>query len=158
VTTWQTTSEIHMNKSFIGAAAVALGILASFGAQAQSDGTSVAVTAERQSYRMGVNEFSEFANTYVLTNGQVARFIQRGNHYYVQLKDSARVVPGFENGGPRTVSTRLRPVGPNAFVTDSGAELTFHDHAEEVRISGFERLPAARVAANSTNVQMVARR
>ncbi|WP_338767246.1 hypothetical protein [Massilia sp. METH4] len=155
-----------MNKSFIGAAAVVLGLLAPFAAQAQTqaqrqaqaDQASVSVTAPRQSYTPGVGEFNEFANTYVLTNGQAAQFVQRGNHYYVQLKDSVRSMQRSEHNGLKIVSTRLRPVGPGAFVTDSGAELTFHDHGDEVRISSFERLPAARVAANETKVQMIARR
>lgn len=151
-----------MNKSFIGAAAVVLSILAPFAAQAQNqaqqDQTSVAVTAPRQTYALGVGEFDEFANTYVLTNGQVARFTQRGNHYYVQLKDSNRTLQRDDGSGRRIEATRLRPVGPGAFVTDSGAELSFRDHGDEVKISGFELLPAARVAANQSNVQMIARR
>lgn len=150
-----------MNKSFIGAAAVVLSILAPFGAvqaQTQADQASVAVTAPRQTYALGVGEFDEFANTYVLTNGQVARFTQRGNHYYVQLKDSNRTLQRDDGSGRKIVATRLRPVGPGAFVTDSGAELSFRDHGDEVKISGFELLPAARVAANETNVQMIARR
>ena len=153
-----------MNKSIIGAAAVVLAILSPFAA-AQSpqpsqarDQASVSVTAPRQSYTPGANEFTEFANAYALTNGQVARFVQRGNHYYVQLKDTLRTMQRADSTARSIASTRLRPVGPGAFVTDSGAELTFHDHGDEVRISGFERLPEARVAANEVNVQMIARR
>lgn len=151
-----------MNKSFIGAAALALSILAPFSAQAQApaqpDQASVAVTAPRQSYTLGIGEFNEFANTYVLSNGQVAQFTQRGNHYFVQLKDSYRSQQRADGTAQRMVSTRLRAIGPGAFVTDSGAELSFRDHGDEVTINGFERLPAARVAANLTNVQMIARR
>lgn len=162
-----------MNKSFIGAAAIVLGILAPFAAaqaqtqaqsqaqtqaQSQSDQASVSVTAPRQSYTLGANEFSEFANTYALSNGQVAQFVQRGNHYYVQLKDTLRSMQRADGGSGKLVPTRLRPIGPGAFVTDSGAELSFRDHGDEVRISGFERLPDARVAASEINVQMIARR
>ncbi|QBE64339.1 hypothetical protein [Pseudoduganella lutea] len=152
-----------MNKSIIGAAAVILAILSPFAAaqapasQAQ-DQASVSVTAPRQSYTLGVNEFSEFANSYSLSNGQVARFVQRGNHYYVQLKDTLREMQRADSSVRTIVSTRLRPIGPGTFVTDSGAELTFRDHGDEVRISGFERLPQSRVAANDVNVQMIARR
>jgi hypothetical protein len=154
-----------MKKSFIGAAAIVLSILAPFAAaqeatqiQAQPDQATVAVTAPRATYALGANEFSEFANTYALSNGQVAQFVQRGNHYYVQLKDTLRSMQRAENSSRKMVSTRLRPVGPGAFVTDSGAELSFRDNGDEVRISGFERLPEARVAANQMNVQMIARR
>lgn len=160
-----------MKKSFIGAAVV-LSILipaaaqaqaqtqsqAQSPAQAQSDQASIAVTAPRQSYVLGVDEFTEFANAYALSNGQVAQFVQRGNHYYVQLKDTLRALRRAESSGQPLTATRLRPVGPGAFVTDSGAELTFRDNGEEVKISGFERLPQARVAANELNVQMIARR
>jgi hypothetical protein len=147
-----------MHKSFIGAAAVALGIIASFPAQAHSDQPSVPVTAARQAYTPGAGEFSEFAHTYALANGQVAQFTQRGNHYYVQLKSAHRPLHREDATGRKFLSTRLRPVGPGAFVTDSGAELTFRDSGEEVRIDGFERLPDARVAASETNVLMIARR
>jgi hypothetical protein len=149
-----------MKKSIIGAAVI-LGFLIPAAAQAQSqaqDQASVSVTAPRQSYTLGVDEFRDFANTYSLSNGQVAQFVQRGNHYYVHLKDTLRSMQRSENSVQRPAATRLRPIGPGAFVTDSGAELTFRDHGEEVRISGFERLPAARVAANQTDVLMVARR
>lgn len=151
-----------MNKSIIGAAAVVLSILAPFAAQAQtqapSDQASVSVTAPRQSYSLGAGEFNDFANTYTLSNGQVAQFTQRGNHYYVQLKGTNRELQRDERIGQKLASTRLRPIGPGAFVTDSGAELTFADQGDEVTISGFERLPDARVAAHQTNVQMIARR
>ena len=151
-----------MNKSFIGAAAIAFSILAPFSAQAQApvqpDQASIAVTAPRQSYSLGVGEFNEFANTYVLSNGQVAQFTQRGNHYFVQLKDSYRSQQRADGSAQRVVATRLRATGPGAFVTDSGAELSFRDNGDEVRISGFERLPEARVAVNQMNVQMIARR
>ncbi|GGX76789.1 hypothetical protein GJV26_17035 [Massilia dura] len=151
-----------MKKSFIGAAVV-LSFLIPAAAQAQSpaqaqDQASISVTAPRQSYTLGANEFTEFANMYALSNGQVAQFVQRGNHYYVQLKDTVRSMQRAENSTKKMVATRLRPVGPGAFVTDSGAELSFRDNGEEVRISGFERLPDARVAAAQTNVLMVARR
>jgi hypothetical protein len=76
----------------------------------------------------------------------------------VQLKNTVRSMQRAENSTQKVVATRLRPVGPGAFVTDSGAELTFRDNGEEVRISGFERLPEARVAAAQTNVLMIARR
>ena len=151
-----------MNKSFIGAAAVVLSILAPFSAQAQTqaqaDQASVAVTASRQSYTLGAGEFSDFANAYKLSNGQVAQFTQRGNHYYVQLKGTYRELQRDERNGRKPGATRLRAVGPGAFVTDSGAELSFRDQGDEVTISGFERLPDARVAANQRNVQMIARR
>ena len=147
-----------MNKTFIGAAAIVLGTLAAFAAPAYADQPSVAVTAARQAYTPGAGEFSEFAHTYALGNGQVAQFTQRGNHYYVQLKSSYRPLRREDLTGQKFVSTRLRPVGPGAFVTDGGAELTFRDSGEELRISGFERLPDARVAANERNVQMIARR
>ena len=151
-----------MNKSFIGAAAVVFSVLASFSVQAetrpQADQASVAVTAPRQSYTLGAGEFSEFANAYKLSNGQVAQFTQRGNHYYVQLKGTYRELQRDERSGQHQVATRLRAVGPGAFVTDGGAELTFREQGDEVAISGFERLPDARVAANQTNVQMIARR
>lgn len=151
-----------MNKSFIGAAAVVLSILAPFSAQAQApapaDQPSVAVTAPRQSYTLGASEFNEFANAYTLSNGQVAQFTQRGNHYYVQLKGTYRELQRDERGAQPPASTRLRAVGPGAFVTDSGAELTFREQGDEVTINGFERLADARVAANQTNVQMIARR
>lgn len=151
-----------MNKSFIGAAAVVLSILAPFAAQAQApvqaDQPSVAVTAPRHSYTLGAGEFNEFANAYVLDNGQVAQFTQRGNHYFVQLKNSYRTLQRDEGSAKQFVSTRLRATGPGTFVTDSGAELSFRDHGDEVTISGFERLPDARVAANQTRVQMIARR
>lgn len=147
-----------MNKSCIGAAAIALGMLASFAAQAHADQPSVAVTAARQAYTPGVGEFSEFAHGYALANGQVAQFTQRGNHYYVQLKSSYRPLHREDATGQKFLSTRLRPVGPGAFVTDDGAELTFRDNGEEVLISGFERLPHAVVAASERNVQMIARR
>ncbi len=151
-----------MKKSFIGAAVV-LSFLIPAAAQAQSpaqtqDQASISVTAPRQSYTLGANEFTEYANMYALSNGQVAQFVQRGNHYYVQLKDTVRSMQRAENSTRKMVATRLRPVGPGAFVTDSGAELSFRDNGEEVRISGFERLPEARVAAAQTNVLMVARR
>jgi hypothetical protein len=151
-----------MNKSFIGAAAVVLSILAPFAAQAQtqaaSDQASVSVTAPRQAYSLGAGEFNDFANTYKLSNGQVAQFTQRGNHYYVQLKDTNRELQRAERTGQKLPATRLRPIGPGAFVTDSGAELAFRGEGEEVTINGFERLPDARVAARQTNVQMIARR
>ncbi|MBB3220555.1 hypothetical protein [Pseudoduganella umbonata] len=151
-----------MNKSFIGAAAVVLSILAPFSAQAQTqaqaDQASVAVTAPRQSYTLGAGEFNDFANAYKLSNGQVAQFTQRGNHYYVQLKGSYRDLQRDEGSVQKPLAARLRAVGPGAFVTDSGAELSFRDEGDEVTINGFERLPAARVAANQVNVQMIARR
>ncbi|WP_338767255.1 hypothetical protein [Massilia sp. METH4] len=147
-----------MNKSFIGAAAIAIGVLASFAAQAHSDKASVPVTAARQAYTPGAGEFTEFANTYALANGQVVQFTQRGNHYYVQLKSAYRPLHREDGTGQKFLSTRLRPVGPGAFVTDGGAQLTFRDGGDEVRIDGFERLPEARVAANERNVQMIARR
>lgn len=155
-----------MKKLFIGAV-VAFGTLAPFAAvqaqaqepaQARPDQASVAVTAPRPSYSPAAGEFAEFANTYALGNGQVARFVQRGNHYYVQLQDSLRALQRADNSSRSPVSTRLHPVGPGVFVTDSGAELTFREHGDEVAISGFERLPQARVAAAQTGVQMVARR
>lgn len=153
-----------MKKSLIGAAVV-LGMLAPLAtvhAQEPStvrpDGASVAVTAPRPSYTPGAGEFAEFANTYALGNGQVARFVQRGNHYHVQLEDSLRALQRADSSGRSIVSTRLHPVGPGAFVTDSGAELRFGEHGDEVAISGFERLPRARVAGAQTDVRMVARR
>ena len=106
----------------------------------------------------GAGEFNEFAHAYALANGQVAQFTQRGNHYYVQLKGTYRELQRDERNGRKPGATRLRAVGPGAFVTDSGAELSFRDQGDEVTINGFERLPDARVAANQVNVKMIARR
>lgn len=150
-----------MNISLVGAAVVALGIFAALPTQAQSQPSgqaSVTVTAPHQSYTPGAGEFRDFANTYVLGNGQVVQFAQRGNHYYVQLKSAYRPLHREDRTGQQFVATRLRPVGPGAFVTDSGATLTFGDGGEEVAITGFERLPEARVAAGQANVLVVARR
>lgn len=153
-----------MKKSIISAAVV-LAFLIPAAAQAQNQApsqaqgeASVSVTAPRQTYTPGAGEFNDYANTYSLSNGQVAHFTQRGNHYFVQLKNSYRALQREEANGGRPVTTRLRPVGPGAFVTDSGAELTFRDSGDEVTINSFERLPDARVAARQTGVQMIARR
>jgi hypothetical protein len=149
---------LDMKKSFIGMAAIVLGNLASLSAQADTGQASVAVTAARQTYTPAAGEFSAFAHGYALANGQVAQFTQRGNHYYVQLKSAYRALHREDATGQKFLSTRLRPAGPGAFVTDDGAELTFRDDGEELRISGFERLPDARVAASERNVLMIARR
>jgi hypothetical protein len=149
-----------MKHTIIGAA-VALSFLVAGIAQAapqsQTD-ASVAVTAPRATYALGASEFNDFANAYALSNGQVAKFTQQGNHYFIQLKSTLRSMQRDESNGQRIVSTRLRPVGPGRFVTDTGAELQFREQGDEVTISNFERLPSAKVAANVSNVMMIARR
>lgn len=151
-----------MKKSFIGAAAALSMIVAALvpaAAQAQSDQASVPVKAPRTAtYALGANEFTDYANVYKLSNGQVAKFTQQGNHYFVQLKRSLRDMQRDESMGQMGVAARLRPVGPGQFVTDSGAQLQFRAEGDEVAIDNFERLPAAKVAASQVNVQMIARR
>jgi hypothetical protein len=151
--------ETTMKNSIISAvlAIATLGTTIAAHAQGPAD-QSVAVPAQRSNYALGVSEFTEYANSYALTNGQVATFTQRGNHYFVQLKSSLRSQQRDDSNGLRPATIRLRPVGPGAFVTDSGAHMTFRDHGEEVTINNFERLPEARVAVNDLNVQMIARR
>jgi hypothetical protein len=149
--------EKPMKKSLIGMAVV-VSILVPAAALAQPAEPSVPVSAARTSYALGAGEFAGYATTYALKNGQVVQFAQRGNHYFVQLKSSARALHREDATGQQYVSTRLRPIGPGTFVTDGGAELTFAQDGEELRISHFERLPEARVAAAQTNVMMVARR
>ncbi|WP_145648846.1 hypothetical protein [Pseudoduganella lurida] len=151
-----------MKKSIISAALAIATFGATFAVQAQSPAQpdqSVAVPGPaRGTYALGVSEFTEFANSYALTNGQVATFTQRGNHYFVQLKSSLRSQQRDDSNGMRPATVRLRPIGPGAFVTDGGAYMTFRDSGEEVTINNFERLPDARVAVNDLNVQMIARR
>jgi hypothetical protein len=154
-------------KNTLISASVALGILVAavlpVAAHAQTDQASVPVKAARTAgtaatYTMPSNEFADYANTYRLSNGQVATFTQQGNHYFVQLKGSLAALQRDQSKGQIGIATRLRPIGPGQFVTDSGALLQFRNEGEEVAIDNFERLPAARVAASQVNVQMIARR
>ncbi|QGZ39802.1 hypothetical protein IP92_02113 [Pseudoduganella flava] len=158
-----------MKNSFISASAavsILVAALVPAAAHAQNDAPTVPVKAARtattattaSTYAMQANEFADYANTYRLSNGQVAKFTQQGNHYFVQLKSSLAALQRDESKGPVGISTKLRPIGPGQFVTDSGTQLQFRNDGEEVVIDNFERLPAAKVAASQVNVQMIARR
>lgn len=148
-----------MKKSFISAAA-AIAILGTIAVPAvHAQDTSVPVPAPaRSSYAPGAAEFLDYAHTYQLSNGQVAEFTQQGSRYYVQVKGSLEALKREQSRGHATGVTQLRPVGPGAFVTDKGTQLRFADEGEQVAISNFERLPAAKVAVAAINVQMIARR
>ncbi len=150
-----------MKKSIIGATAalciLSAGLVSAAG-QSQPD-QSIAVPAPaRSTYTLGANEFTEYAYAYQLSNGQVARFSQQGNHYYVVLKGSLDMLKRDESFGHAGTPTRLRPIGPGLFVTDKGTQMRFADQGDQVTISNFERLPAAKVASASRDVQMIARR
>lgn len=150
-----------MKKSIIGATAalciLSAGLVSAAG-QSQPD-QSISVSAPRATYALGANEFVDYAHVYQLSNGQVARFTQQGNHYFVQLKGSLEALKRDESFGHAAgTPTRLRPVGPGQFVTDKGTQMRFADEGEQVTISNFERLPAAKVASMSRDVQMIARR
>lgn len=91
---------------------------------------------------VGKVPFDDYANSYLLSNGQKIKFIQNGQLYYVQVDNGKRV--------------RIRAVSPQEFVTDAGAQIIFRDYGDEVGINNFASLPMAK--ALSPNTTMVARR
>ena len=88
------------------------------------------------------SQLAEYANAYRLSNGQLLRFTQSGNHFYTQVDNSRRV--------------RIMPVANNEFVSEQGARIVFSQYGDEVGVSNFEKLPMAQILP--ANTMGVARR
>jgi hypothetical protein len=138
-----------MKKSFIAAVA-ALSLtgmtVAIAGPQSLEDAAkagSVQISKGAGHYQLGVAEFNNYAYTYKMDNGQVVRFSEVGNRYYVELK-----------GEPRT---RLLPTAEGKFSTAQGADFSFTDFGDTVAITNFHRLPMS-VALAPVEGPVVARR
>ncbi|MEV4783412.1 gel scht [Burkholderia sp. LMU1-1-1.1] len=129
-----------MKKTLFSIAAAAL-VLTSMSA-ARADDSSVQIKAKPARYYVTPGEFADFKNAYQLTNGQVLRFTQSGNHYYTQIDKGQRV--------------RIFAASPTEFVTEEGTRIVFSDEAQTVGISNFEKLPMA--AKLPANTMMMARR
>jgi hypothetical protein len=80
-------------------------------------------------YRLWAEDFADFKQTYLLTNGDKIAFSNRMNTYYTQLGDGER--------------TRIYPVARNVFMTENGARIEFREAGETVGITNFEKLSLA---------------
>lgn len=126
-----------MKSTLLSMAVAAALSIAAVGAQAAQDsaGDSVQIKAP-SGFRFEPQEFADYRYSYALSNGDTIRFTQRGAHYYAQVEDHPQV--------------EIFAVGPDRFVSGTGAQLKFDDQGYALAIDNYERLPmAARLPANT---------
>ncbi|HEX8405947.1 MAG TPA: gel scht [Duganella sp.] len=136
-------------KTTLSSIAAALVIAVSSMSAVHAQDPSVQINANAKaayttaSYYVTPVEFADFAHAYRLTNGQVLKFTQSGNHYFTQLDDGKRV--------------RVFALSRDEFVTADGAKMIFGEGGDTVGVDNFEKLPmAAKLPPNTT--MMMARR
>lgn len=142
-------------KTTLSSIAAALVLAVSSMSAVHAQDTSVQINAKAQAtaeakaqiesanYYVTPVEFADFAHAYRLTNGQVLKFTQSGNHYFTQLDDGKRV--------------RVFALSRDEFVTADGAKMIFAEGGDAVGVDNFEKLPmAAKLPPNTT--MMMARR
>jgi hypothetical protein len=121
------------------AATLAFSALPAAHAQTETSMQQVQVSGR---YLVTPEDFTEFANTYRLTNGQKVKFSQSGDRYFAQVDTGKRV--------------RIVPVANQEFMTADGAYIAFRSYGEEVAITNFDKLPMAQ--PQPANTLVVARR
>lgn len=127
------------------AAALAITVSSLSAAHAQDASVQINATAGATSahYHVTPAEFADFAHTYRLTNGQVLKFTQSGNHYFTQLDNGKRV--------------RVFALSRDEFVTADGARMLFAEGGDTVGVDNFEKLPMAAKLPANTSIMMARR-
>jgi hypothetical protein len=87
---------------------------------------SAAQAAPAGSYEPTVNEFDDYAKTFMLEDGRRITFSQTVTHYYVQLQGEKK--------------EKLLPQAPGLFMTASGVRIQFRDDGDTVSILGYDKL------------------
>lgn len=129
-------------------AALSMTVAGLAAAAPQTADTTVPVPAARATYQLAAHEFDDYAYSYRLGNGQVAEFTTEDNRQYVVVRDHGMTQTMHALQAKRATPVQLLAVAPGKFVTRSGVELSFGNDGEMVTIANFERLPAAKVAAD----------
>ncbi|MFA9217642.1 MAG: hypothetical protein ACEQSK_11125 [Sphingomonadaceae bacterium] len=101
-----------------------------------ASGDAIQVTISKQSaattpYVLAPQEFSSYAQPYLLETGMVLSFEQRARHYYARLRNEARV--------------EIFPLAEGVFASVNGTQFVFRDEGDSIAISHLERLPFAAV-------------
>jgi hypothetical protein len=78
------------------------------------------------SYEPAVNEFDDYAKTFMLEDGRRITFSQTVTHYYVQLQGEKK--------------EQLLPQARGVFMTASGVRIQFRDDGDTVSILGYDKL------------------
>lgn len=96
------------------------------------DGVQVKISKSQVApapYFLAPQEFSAYAQPYLLESGLVLMFEQRARRYYTQLRGEARV--------------EIFPLAAGVFVSGNGTMFVFRDDGDRIAVSHLERLPFA---------------
>lgn len=99
---------------------------------AAGDGVQVRISknyAATEPYKLAPQEFSAYAQPYLLETGLVLTFEQRRHRYFTQLRNEARV--------------EIFPLAAGVFSSENGTLFVFRDEGDSVAVSHMDRLPFA---------------
>jgi hypothetical protein len=99
---------------------------------AAGDGAQVRISknyAATEPYKLAPQEFSAYAQPYLLETGLVLTFEQRRHRYFTQLRNEARV--------------EIFPLAAGVFSSENGTLFVFRDAGDSIAVSHMERLPFA---------------
>lgn len=118
----------------LGSAALILG-LSSLGASALEIGEQDKVQVSGTAYRLAPYEFEQYGNSYKLDTGDIIKLRQqiKTRRYFTQIKGHPEV--------------EMYAKGEGVFETADGARLEFRNEADQILVTGLDKLPGSLVRA-----------